>query len=98
MESLQTQMQALKTKLLSLVEQSKLLEEEQNRLKDKIKKAENEERMYLKQIQKLEEENKKLKVVSAISGNQEYKKLMKLKLNKLIKEVDLCIAEVKTKA
>lgn len=44
----------------------------------------------------LNEEVKRLKVVNAMSGNQEYKQMMKQRMNKLIKEVDTCIAQIKT--
>ncbi|MFW2135358.1 hypothetical protein [Soonwooa sp.] len=43
----------------------------------------------------LEEEQKDLKLYSAISGNADHNKLMKNHLNKLIKEVDFCIAELR---
>lgn len=48
-----------------------------------------------KNLKVLEHKNKEIKVVSGLSGNAEHKRLMKLKLNSLIKEVDLCIAEIK---
>ncbi|MGX9986887.1 hypothetical protein G6R40_14100 [Chryseobacterium sp. POL2] len=43
----------------------------------------------------LAEQQKDLKLYSAISGNAEHNKLMKTHLNKLIKEVDFCIAELR---
>ena len=43
----------------------------------------------------LAEEQKDLKLYSAISGNADHNKLMKNHLNKLIKEVDFCIAELR---
>ena len=56
----------------------------------------NERNIHLfKDNKHLEEENKKIKVVSAVFGNEEYKKLMKLKLNKLIKEIDFCVNQLK---
>lgn len=39
--------------------------------------------------------NSKLKIANALEGNPEHRRLMKLKINRLIKEVDLCIAELK---
>ncbi len=98
METLQVQMDSLKTKIHNLATKCEELKEEKEQMQSKISSKEEERKKYLEQIQNLEEENKKLKIVSAISGNQEYKKLMKLKLNKLIKEVDLCIVEAKSKA
>jgi predicted nuclease with TOPRIM domain len=65
------------------------LQEENTRLKNKLRDS---------QVNNLSltDEVKRLKVVNAMSGNQEYKKMMKLKMNKLIKEVDSCIAQIKT--
>ncbi|MXV39238.1 hypothetical protein GO491_11225 [Flavobacteriaceae bacterium Ap0902] len=42
-----------------------------------------------------QDQNNELKVISGLSGNKEHRRLMKLKLNSLIKEVDICIAELK---
>ncbi len=96
MENLQTQIDSLKNNILFLLEHNQKLEEENLRLQEYVKEKAESEKKYLKDVHSLEEENKKLKVVSAISGNEEYKKLMKLQLNKLIKEIDLCIIELKT--
>jgi chromosome segregation ATPase len=52
----------------------------------------------LKEIKVLENKNKEIKIVSGLTGNSEHKRLMKHKLNSLIKEVDLCIADVKKKS
>lgn len=52
---------------------------------------------HVKDIKDLQNKNKEMKVVSGLNGSIEHKRLMKHKLNSLIKEVDLCIAEVKNK-
>lgn len=52
----------------------------------------------LKEIKILENKNKEMRIVSGLSGNTEHRRLMKHKLNSLIKEVDFCIAEVKKKS
>lgn len=41
--------------------------------------------------QELLEEQKKIKLISAISGNPEHNRLMKNHINRLIKEIDACI-------
>lgn len=38
--------------------------------------------------------NENLKIANALEGNPEHKRLLKLKINQLIKEVDLCMAEI----
>ena len=42
----------------------------------------------------LEEEHKNIKLYSAISGNTEHNRLMKNHINRLVKEIDLCIAQL----
>jgi len=86
----------LERKVLDLLENYKnikqqivKLEEDNTRLKNKLRDS---------QVHNLNlmDEVKRLKVANAMSGNQEYKDMMKLKMNKLIKEVDSCIAQIKT--
>lgn len=43
----------------------------------------------------VENKNKQLKVARALDGDLEHRRVMKFKLNQLIKEVDKCITEVK---
>ncbi|SNV51221.1 Uncharacterised protein [Chryseobacterium taklimakanense] len=47
-----------------------------------------------KKSQELAEEQKNIKLQSAISGNPEHNRLMKNHINRLIKEVDYCIAQL----
>lgn len=47
-----------------------------------------------KKNQVLAEEQKNIKLYSAISGNPDHNRLMKNHINRLIKEVDFCIAEL----
>ena len=42
----------------------------------------------------LSEEQKNIKLYSAISGNPEHNKLMKNHINRLVKEIDLCVAQL----
>ena len=44
--------------------------------------------------QELAEEQKNIKLQSAIAGNPEHNRLMKNHINRLIKEVDYCIAQL----
>lgn len=79
--------------------------QDRNRLVSELNQLKNEKSELLSQlnhavkdIKVLENKNKEMKVVSGLNGNVEHKRLMKHKLNSLIKEVDLCIAEVKKKS
>ncbi len=42
----------------------------------------------------IEEENKNIKFHAAISGNPDHNRLMKNHINRLIKEIDQCIAQL----
>lgn len=64
---------------------------ELNNEHEELKKRYNEER---KKNQVLAEEQKKIKLYSAISGNPEHNRLMKSHINRLVKEVDFCIAQL----
>lgn len=47
-----------------------------------------------KRNQELTEEQKKIKLISAISGNPDHNRLMKNHINRLVKEIDACIAQL----
>ena len=56
-----------------------------------LKKKYEEER---KNNQVLAEEQKNIKLYSAISGNPDHNRLMKNHINRLVKEIDACIAQL----
>lgn len=64
---------------------------ELSREHEELKKKYDEER---RKSQVLAEEQKNIKLYSAISGNPDHNRLMKTHINRLIKEVDNCIAEL----
>jgi len=70
-----------------LLEKYAILADDYNQLKAKYE----EER---KQNQELVDEQKKIKLVSAISGNPDHNRLMKNHINRLVKEIDSCIAQL----
>lgn len=65
--------------------------QELNQEHEELKQKYEEER---RKNQVLAEEQKKIKLYSAISGNPDHNRLMKNHINRLIKEVDSCIAEL----
>ena len=71
----------------NLNEKFQELNQEHQQLKERYE----EER---KKNQVLAEEQKNIKLYSAISGNPDHNRLMKNHINRLIKEVDYCIAEL----
>ena len=70
-----------------LLEKYAILADDYNQLKAKYE----EER---KQNQELVDEQKKIKLISAISGNPDHNRLMKNHINSLVKEIDSCIAQL----
>ena len=86
----------LESKVLNLLENYQNIKTELAKLEEDNLRLKNKLRDSQVQTLNLTEEVKRLKVVNAMSGNQEYKKMMKLKMNKLIKDVDSCIAQIKT--
>ncbi len=70
-----------------LLEKYAILADDYNQLKVKYE----EER---KQNQELVDEQKKIKLISAISGNPDHNRLMKNHINRLVKEIDSCIAQL----
>ena len=70
-----------------LLEKYAILADDYNQLKAKYE----EER---KQNQELVDEQKKIKLISAISGNPYHNRLMKNHINRLVKEIDSCIAQL----
>lgn len=45
-------------------------------------------------IEKLQLENKNLKTANALLGSEDYKRETKLKINRLIKEIDECVVQL----
>ncbi len=84
---LEIKIRELKKENQDLREKNVYLEETLSKNEDKLIQKE-------KLHKELEEQNRRLKVVSAISGNGEFRKVMKLQMNRLIKEIDSCIAEL----
>ncbi len=85
----------LELKLLDFIQSHHKLYSEYEKLKKENSVLEKKIQEQNKKIIQTELDNQSLKVAQAFAGNEEYRKLMKLQINKLIKEVDLCIAELK---
>lgn len=84
----------LEKKILTVAKNFQNLNEkytELSREHEELKQKYDEER---KQNQILAEEQKEIKLYSALSGNPDHNRLMKNHINRLIKEVDYCIAEL----
>jgi|SRR5690606_10366142 len=85
----------LEQKLHQLVGAYTDIKKEKNSLKEEIealKKSLKESRI---ESVRLKDENDRLKVANAMLGENEHRRLMKLRVNRLIKELDLCMAQIK---
>lgn len=94
LQELEQHFSELEKKILALQKKNQLLREAMEELtKDhsELKQKYAEER---RKNQVLAEEQKNIKLYSAISGNPEHNRLMKNHINRLVKEVDFCIAQL----
>lgn len=94
LQDLENNFSELEKKILNLQKNQQSLNEkltELNKEHEELKKKYDEER---KKSQVLVEEQKNIKLYSAISGNPEHNRLMKNHINRLVKEVDFCIAQL----
>ncbi len=86
----------LESKVLEILEKYQHTEYEMRSLIEETTRLKNKLRESQAHNIHLTEEVNRLKVANAMNGNQEYKRMMKLKMTKLINEVDTCIAQIKT--
>lgn len=94
LQELENNFTFLEKKILAVSKNYQNLNEsylELNQEHEELKMKYEEER---KKNQVLAEEQKNIKLYSAISGNPDHNRLMKSHINRLIKEVDYCIAEL----
>ena len=94
LQDLENNFSLLEKKILTVSKNYQNLDEkyiELNKEHQELKEKYEEER---KKNQVLAEEQKNIKLYSAISGNPDHNRLMKNHINRLVKEVDYCIAEL----
>ena len=94
LKDLENNFSVLEKKILNLHKNYKNLNEQFVELSleyEQMKKKYEEER---KKNQELAEEQKNIKLYSALSGNSDHNRLMKNHINRLVKEVDTCIAQL----
>ncbi len=85
----------LEQKLYQLVGAYKNINKEKESLKEENEALKQNLKSSRTEVLKLKDETERLKVVNAMLGDEEHRRLMKLRVNKLIKELDVCIAQVK---
>lgn len=94
LQELDSNFSQLEKKILMLKKEYQNLKEEYLSLSQDFEAMKQKYDVERKKNQELVEEQKNIKLQSAISGNPEHNRLMKNHINRLIKEVDACIAQL----
>ncbi|SHJ98416.1 hypothetical protein [Epilithonimonas mollis] len=94
LSELENNFSVLEKKILSLYKKYRNLSEKHAELSDELQQLKEEYAEEKRRNQILVEENKELKLYSAISGNAEHNRLMKNHINRLVKEIDMCVSEL----
>ncbi len=85
---------SLENRINKLLHKYELMKKQQVVLKSKIQELESVSLLQSDQLKQWEEKFSALKNANAILGSDEYKRETKLKINALIREIDMCIAQL----
>ncbi|SMC50666.1 hypothetical protein [Moheibacter sediminis] len=85
----------LEQKLHQLLVAYKDIKKEKSSLKEEIEALKQGLKESRIETVRLKDENDRLKVANAMLGENEHRRLMKLRVNRLIKELDVCMAQIK---
>ncbi|GAA0724152.1 hypothetical protein GCM10009430_28390 [Aquimarina litoralis] len=85
---------SLENRISKLLHKYDLLKQQNTNLKEKIKNLESNSEVQNDQLKQWEEKFSALKNANAMLGSDEYKRETKLKINALIREIDVCIAQL----
>lgn len=94
LNELEKKFSELESRILSISKKYKSLNEKHSELQQDFIELKNKYDEEKKVSQELIEEQKKIKLISALSGNPEHNRLMKNHINRLVKEIDACIAQL----
>ncbi|ATL42106.1 hypothetical protein OZ664_02220 [Elizabethkingia sp. HX WHF] len=94
LKDLESNFVSLEKKILRLTANYKNLSEKYAELSDKYEKLRTKYEDESSRNEELQEEQRRIKLMSAISGNPEHNRLMKNHINRLVKEIDSCIAQL----
>ncbi|MCG2793352.1 MAG: hypothetical protein L6262_07400 [Weeksellaceae bacterium] len=94
LSELENNFSVLEKKILHLYKKFKNLSENHAETAAELRKLREEYAEEKRRNQRLGEENKELKLYSAVSGNAEHNRLMKNHINRLVKEIDMCVSEL----
>lgn len=85
---------SLENRISKLLHKYELSKQQNISLKEKISDLESNSELQVDQLKQWEEKFSALKNANAILGSDEYKRETKLKINALIREIDMCIAQL----
>ncbi len=85
---------SLENRISKLLHKYELMKKQQAVLKSKIQELESVSLLQSDQLKQWEEKFSALKNANAMLGSDEYKRETKLKINALIREIDMCIAQL----
>ncbi|ATC38053.1 hypothetical protein HZQ75_04440 [Elizabethkingia anophelis] len=94
LKDLESNFVSLEKKILRLTANYKNLSEKYAELSDKYEKLRMKYEDESSKNEELQEEQRRIKLMSAISGNPDHNRLMKNHINRLVKEIDSCIAQL----
>lgn len=84
----------LESQVFKLLKRQDDLEKNLNHVRLENSKLEENQKLLYKNIQQLTTDNEQLKTANAMLGSKDYKRETKLKINRLIREVDSCIVHL----
>lgn len=85
---------SLESKIGSLLSKIDRLEEKNKVLEAELSKSTLANQTQSQQLEKLKKEYESLKLTNSLLGSEDYKRDTKLKINSLIREIDYCIAQL----
>ncbi len=85
---------SLENRISKLLHKYELMKQQNADLKSKIQELESNSELQTNQLKHWEEKFSALKNANAMLGSDEYKRETKLKINALIKEIDMCISQL----
>ena len=85
---------SLENRIGKLLRRYEILKQQNAELSKSLKEMTTVSEFQLKQIQQFEHRYTSLKNANAMLGSDEHKKETKLKINALVKEIDLCVAQL----
>lgn len=94
LQELESNFSELERKILKLKKDYQSLQETYLQVSEDLAEMKEKYHVEKKKNQELVEDNKNIKLHATISGNPEHNRLMKNHINRLIKEVDFCIAQL----